>query len=435
TVEIPILRVDGTVRTVLWNSATLYASDGKTVVATIAQGQDITERKQAEEERRKLEQELFQAQKMETIGVFVGGIAHDFNNLLLAISGNAELIEMSMKGGACSAGELNDSAKAIISASERAKNLIRQLLSFARKGKYNPVDIDLNRIVRESVSLLEKAISSTVQYGIVLELNAKKLINADATQIHQILQNLVINSRDSMPKGGTITVLTEDVLLQKEIIGRYNKIPVGKYVRFSVKDEGTGISDGIIGRIFDPFFSTKEPGKGTGLGLSVVYGIVKNHGCHIYLETEKGKGTVFSIYFPAVNVKKSKPARKKKASTKGKGRILIVDDEDNIRDLMHSFLTGLGYEVKTASSVDEGFEIYRNGGIDLTVTDLIMKGKNGPELFRIIKELNPKAKICIMSGYSDDETIHDLMKKGALAFVPKPISLSEFSRIVSSAIQ
>ncbi|MBI5361129.1 MAG: response regulator [Planctomycetes bacterium] len=392
-------------------------------------------RMQQEKRRLELEQMLFQSQKMESMGILAGGIAHDFNNILLTISGFAELTQLSLTSGKYSQEEINKNIRTILSATEMAKNFISQLLGFARKGAYSIQNIDLNPVIKESVSLLEKGLASSVQYDFILTLDAVKHINADITQICQIIQNTVINARDSMPHGGKITLSTEDVMLENEQIGKFNTIPAGKYVKFSVADEGTGISDDIIQKIFDPFFTTKSKNKGTGMGLAVVYGILKNHNGCIDVKTAVGKGSTFTMYFPAVETAVQKADIKNIVPLSGTGRILFVDDEENIRTLMAIALTNMGYEVTTASTIPEAFELYKNNSFSLVITDLILKGENGADLFRMVRNFDKNARICIMSGYSDDKTVQDLLKSGAAGFITKPIAMVELSKIIKSVIE
>lgn len=414
-------------------SAFLLKKDGKPW-RLLSIVRDITDRKESEKEKQNLEMQLMQAQKMKAIGQLSAGIAHELNNALTPVLGNAELIEIEMEKNFYSS-KIAEYCNAILQSSLRAKDITQKLLGFTRQGKFNPKDIDINSVVSSATKLLAQGLSSTTKYEVKCNLPAEKFINAHATQVHQIINNLTLNARDSMPGGGTITVATEDVIIDDPIVGRFSTIPPGKYVKLSVKDEGTGISEEIMSKIFDPFFTTKQRDRGSGLGLAVVWGIVKNHGAFIDLKTEKCRGTVFKVYFPAVDRREETVrATKKPVISVGKGRILIVDDEEYIRKVAERFLNLQGYETLTASNGMEGFKAYREGDFDLVLADLIMSPVNGVQMYHKIKKIDPEAKIFIMSGFQDDEQIASLLEHGALGFISKPFDLYKLGEMINSAL-
>jgi len=395
---------------------------------------DITERKESERERQNLELQLMQAQKMQAMGQLAAGIAHEFNNALTPVMGNAELIEIEM-GKSFHVSKIGEYCNAIQQSALRARDIIQKIMGFTKQRKFKPGNIDLNIVVSDATKLLSQGFSSTTMFEVKCNLFARKNVNGDATQIHQVINNLALNARDSMPGGGAIVITTEDINLEDPIVGRFNTIPPGKYVRLSVSDEGTGIPGEIISKIFDPFFTKKHKDKGAGLGLAVVWGIVRNHNAYIDLKTEKDKGTVFKVYFPAVPRKKETIRITKKPVIKaGKGRILIVDDEEYIRKVAERYLNLQGYETKTASNGVEGIKAYNEGEFDLVIADLIMTPINGIQMFNEIRTLNPKARVIIMSGFQDDDQIGDLMKRGAMGFIPKPFDLQKLGEMINSAL-
>ncbi|MCD4786226.1 MAG: PAS domain S-box protein [Candidatus Eremiobacteraeota bacterium] len=415
--------------------ATLLNRDGKPW-RLLSMVRDITERKESKKEKQNLEMQLIQAQKMKAIGQLAAGIAHEFNNALTPVVGNAELIEMEIEmGKSFYSSKIGEYCDAILQGAFRAADIAQKLLGFARQGKFNQKDIDINSVVSGATKLLAQGFSSITAFEVKCNLLAKKYINADAAQVHQIINNLALNARDSMSEGGAIVITTEDVTIDNPIVGRFDTIPPGKYVRLSVRDEGKGISEEIMNKIFDPFFTINQKDRGAGLGLAVVWGIVRNHNAFIELKTKKDKGTVFKVYFSAVD-RKEEAVRiiKKPVVSAGKGRILIVDDEEYIRMVAERYLNLQGYETMTASNGMEGLEAYDQGNYDLVLADLIMAPINGIQMFHKIKNKNPDAKVLIMSGFQDDEQIGELLKQGALGFIPKPFDLHKLGEIINTAL-
>ena len=391
---------------------------------------DITDRKRAEEESRRLQAQLIQAQKMEAIGHLAGGIAHDFNNLLTGILGYANLL--SLKGGIDP--EVAKAAGIIQRSAERASQLTAQLLGFAEQGKNLNVAVELDRVIASVTGVLGRTQDPRIR--IVTSLRPEGgCVLGDPSQLDQVVLNLAINACDAMPGGGQLKITTEPVTLDEAFCREREWMSPGKYLLLSVSDTGVGISPENLERIFDPFFTTKAQGKGTGLGLSMVFGIVKNHGGCVEVQSEAGAGTVFRVYLP----KSPEGARKEKAAMdptlpRGRGRILLVDDQEPVREVAKDMLEALGYEVITAADGLEGISRYRDlwREIDLVILDMVMPNMPGGDCFRRMKEINPKARVVLSSGYSMDGAIQDVMNEGILAFIQKPYRLEELSRVVGT---
>ena len=393
---------------------------------------DITDRKRAEEESRRLQAQLIQAQKMEAIGHLAGGIAHDFNNLLTGILGYANLL--SLKEGV--EPEVAKAAGIIQRSAESASQLTAQLLGFAEQGKNLNVPVELGRVIGSVTCVLERTQDPRIR--IVTSLRPEGgCVQGDPPQLDQVVMNLAINACAAMPEGGQLKISTEPVTLDEAFCRERERMSPGKYLLLSVADTGVGISPENLERIFDPFFTTKAQGKGTGLGLSMVFGIVKNHGGCVDVRSEAGTGTVFRVYLP----ESSEGAPKEKAAMdpilpRGRGKILLVDDQEPVREVARDMLEALGYEVITAAEGLEGISRYRDlwRDIDLVILDMVMPNLSGGDCFRRMKEINPKARVVLSSGYSMDGAIQDVMNEGILAFIQKPYRLEELSRVVGMAV-
>jgi len=391
----------------------------------IGTGIDISERK-------KLEEQLRQSQKMEAMGLMAGGIAHDFNNLLTGILGYANLL--SIRGG--DEAEVAKAAGIIQRSAERASQLTAQLLGFAERGKNLNVPVDLGRVIASVTGVLGRTQDPRIR--IVTSLCPEGgCVLGDPSQLDQVVMNLAINACDAMPGVGQMKITTERVTLDEAFCRERGWMSPGKYHLLSVADTGVGISPENLERIFDPFFTTKAQGKGTGLGLSMVFGIVKNHGGCVDVRSEAGAGTVFRVYLP----ESPEGAPKGKAAMdptlpRGRGRILLVDDQEPVREVAKDMLEALGYEVVTAADGLEGVSRYRDlwREIDLTILDMIMPNMSGGDCFRRMKEINPKARVVLSSGYSMDGAIQDVMNEGILAFIQKPYRLEELSRVVGTTV-
>ena len=404
--------------------------DGKEYNCVYAR--DITDRKRAEEESRRLQAQLIQAQKMEAIGHLAGGIAHDFNNLLTGILGYANLLSLKEGGDP----EVAKAAGIIQRSAERASQLTAQLLGFAERGKNLNVPVELGRVIASVTGVLERTQDPRIR--IITSLRPEGgCVLGDPSQLDQVVMNLAINACYAMSGGGQLKITTEPVTLDEAFCREREWMSPGKYLLLSVSDTGVGISPENLERIFDPFFTTKPQGKGTGLGLSMVFGIVKNHGGCVDVRSEAGAGTVFLVYLP----ESSEGASKEKAAMdptlpRGRGRILLVDDQEPVREVAKDMLEALGYEVITAADGLEGVSRYRDlwREIDLVLLDMVMPNMSGGDCFRRMKEINPKARVVLSSGYSMDGAIQDVMNEGILAFIQKPYRLEELSRVVGTAV-
>lgn len=420
--ELQILNKDG-IPVVFEVNATPIIKD-REIIGFQGVSRDTTERRQAEAERIRLEDQLHQAQKMQAIGTLAGGIAHDFNNLLQVISGFTEMLVMTKKGGDPELSHLS----AIQKAADRASQLIRQLLIFSRKIESEHKPVDLNKEIVHSIELLKRVIPKMVEIKFSPESKLSK-INADSIQLEQVLLNLGGNAADAMPDGGALLIKTENAVLDDDSCQPYIEAEPGNYVILSVTDTGQGMDNETTEHIFEPFYTTKEIGKGTGLGLASVYGIVKSHGGFITCSSELGKGTTFSIYLPAID---ETPAQMKEdhiteTPKGGTETILIVDDEEPIRDIAYNAFKDLGYQVLTASTGEQALEIYskRSNTIDMIVLDIGMPGMGGYNCLREITRINPKAKVLIATGYSTDGLEEKTMEAGAAGYATKPYRLHE----------
>ncbi|MEE9914173.1 MAG: response regulator [Deltaproteobacteria bacterium] len=395
-------------------------------------GREISAVKQAEEERRNLEKQLFVAQKMEAIGALAGGIAHDFNNILSGIMGYAELALQQPDPDA-----RQRSIQQILNAAERAKNLVQQILAFSRPAGQDKKPMALQPVIREAMKLLRATIPKTIDMQ--LHVTAQPVvINADYTQIHQIIMNICTNAAHAMgEKGGVLDVSLAPEDLADERAGEFHLKP-GNYVRLSISDTGRGIDPAIIDRIFDPFFTTRESGEGTGLGLSVVYGIVKNHNGLVQVESEQGLGTTFHIYLPALSAPKAAAAESFEAEPvpRGHEHILFVDDEEDIADLMQTILTELGYLVTTCTDSREAIRIYQSDprSFDLVITDMTMPHLSGSDLARQIIRIRPGQPVILCTGYSSYMNAEKAANLGITAFLFKPVPRRELAVAIRKAL-
>ncbi|MDZ7363392.1 MAG: ATP-binding protein [candidate division KSB1 bacterium] len=387
----------------------------------------------ANEEMQKLQQQLFQAQKMETIGTLAGGIAHDFNNLLVGILGTASLMKTAIDRNSL----LHEHIQTIEQAALRASELTKQLLGFARAGKYEVHSVNLNDTIEELMKLisrtLDKDIAVTAQFADDLW-----LIEGDGNQLHQALLNICLNARDAMPNGGTLMLATENLEIETKTSSSHFNVAPGKYVHVVISDTGIGMDAATQARIFEPFFSTKERGKGTGLGLAMVYGIVRNHGGRIYVESAIGKGSSFHIYFPATQLAAviPRPSPQLEAPP-GRETILLIDDERVILDVASRILKQLGYGVLLAREGQEALRLFaeRRHEIALVILDMVMPRLSGREVFRRLKEIDPQVRVLLSSGYSADGDAQAILNEGVIGFVQKPYLVSDLARAVKRALK
>ena len=400
---------------------------GEEAVTMLGVATEITERKL-------LEEQLLQSQKMEAVGQLAGGLAHDFNNILTAIVGYSDLLAAELGDNA----QQREDIEEIRKAARRAAALTRQLLSFSRKQVLEPRIVDVNGVVLN----LDKMLRSLMSENIELETQLAEDLDAarvDPNQLEQVIMNLAINARDAMPDGGTVTIETANATLGEDYAAKHVSVIPGDYVMLAVTDTGCGMTEATKARIFEPFFTTKPAGRGTGLGLSTVYGIVKQSGGNIWLYSEPNKGTTFKIYLPAVDalpedIGKAAPVE---AERQGSGTVLVVEDDEQLRRLTHRALAAQGYEVLEADRGRSALDAARRheGPIDLLVTDLVMPDTNGPKLAETLRAARPGLRVLFMSGYPDGAIVHHGMLEAGVAYLAKPFTTEAITRKVREVLE
>jgi PAS domain S-box-containing protein len=415
TIKRPILLPDGTANQTLG-------------IAT-----DITIRKQAEEALRQSEEQLRQSQKMEAVGKLAGGVAHDFNNLLTVINGHAELSLRRLKQD----DPLYSKLETIKGAGERAASLTRQLLAFSRKQIMQPKVLDLNQVVVETNKMLQRLIGEDIDLLIGLAPDLGK-VKADPGQIEQVLMNLSVNARDAMPKGGKLTIETANVYVDEGYASRHVSVSPGWYVMLAVSDNGCGMDAETQVRIFEPFFTTKEVGKGTGLGLATVYGIVKQSEGNIWVYSEVGQGTTFKIYLPCFDRCAEEPVLNvdEPKALVGTETVLLVEDEEIVRDMTKEILEGSGYRVLEAKHGHEALIIaeQHHGPIHLMLSDVVMPQMSGRELAEQLSPVRREMKVLYMSGYTDDAIVHHGVLDEGTAFIEKPFTPNGLVRKIKEVL-
>jgi PAS domain S-box-containing protein len=378
-------------------------------------------------EHKKLEEQLRQAQKMQAVGQLAGGMAHDFNNLLMVMKGHTEILADRLGPNA----PLRENVEQLEKAADRAAALTRQLLAFSRMQVLQPRVIDLNRVVSELIQMLPRLIGENIELVFQPTKNLGP-VRADAGQIEQALLNLVVNARDAMPSGGRLTIETANVDLDESYGQRRVIVEPGPYIMLAVSDTGCGMDAETQSHIFEPFFTTKEPGKGTGLGLSMVYGIVKQSGGFIWVYSEPGHGATFKIYLPEVKERvEEKPVeRTSSGPITGSETILLVEDEESVRDLVRNFLRDNGYTVLEAADGEQAVEVARRhrGALHLLVTDVVMPKLSGRELATRLLPNHPEMKVLYISGYTNDAVVRHGVLEGDMAFLQKPFTLKDLAR-------
>ncbi len=416
---------------------TLYTSEGAfspvrdgsgRIVRLVAVERDVTQELE-------MEHALRQAVKMEAIGTLAGGIAHDFNNLLTSILGYGDLI----LSGAAAGSEVAQLAEVIVTSAGRASELTGQLLGFARRGKNRNVPLDVNETVRGVVKLLSRTLDKEIRLETSL-LASPATVTGDPTQLDQVLLNLALNARDALAGrgGGRIEFSTANFRMEEEYCARNPGAVPGETIALLIRDTGCGIPAAIISRIFEPFFTTKPPGQGSGMGLSMVYGIVKNHGGTVRVQSEENVGTTFSLYLPASQtVAPEANEAVPDAPVRGTGRILVVDDEAVVRETAGAMLRRLGYDVITAADGEEAVVYYRTFGrkVDLVLLDMVMPRMGGRACFRELKRINPEVRAILSTGYGLNEAAQQILDEGAVGFIKKPFRIAAFSQAVAEAMR
>jgi PAS domain S-box-containing protein len=402
----------------------MHDDEGR-VRAVLGVSRDITEQKT-------LEEHLRQAQKMEAVGQLAGGVAHDFNNQLVGILGFSELLLRRLHDK-----QLRDYARNIVAAAQRSADLTRQLLAFARKGRYQTASVDMHALIREVAALIKRSIDKRIEARQHLSAQSGWVLG-DPGQLHNALLNLALNARDAMPDGGVLSFETRVV---EPDTGPGPLHATGtdeeRQLEISVRDTGIGMSDQILERIFEPFFTTKDVGKGTGMGLASVYGTVRNHHGSIAVESELGRGSCFCIRLPLLAEPEGEQGQAEELGVRPtKAHVLVVDDEELVRVFVTELLQTAGHRVTLCRDANEALQYFRahHEDVDLVILDMIMPGMGGLDLYRAISELDPHVRVLLASGYSLEKKAQALLDEGVLGFVQKPFSAEELEHAVASAL-
>ena len=385
-------------------------------------------------ELKSLEAQFVQSQKMQAIGQLAGGVAHDFNNLLTAITGHCDLLLLRHK----KTDQDYDDLLQINQNANRAAALVSQLLAFSRKQTLRPQNLEIRETLSDLTHLLDRLVGEKVQLRLEYD-PVKRAVRADKRQLEQVVMNLVVNARDSMPEGGEILISTAGTEICEPMLRDRVAVPKGAYVSISIQDKGCGIASDKLQKIFEPFYTTKRTGEGTGLGLSTVYGIVKQTGCYIFVDSSVGQGTIFTLLLPASDLPSQKAASppsdiKLVANRPEGGAVLLVEDEATVRTFAARALRLCGYSVLVAESGERALEIAQNPTVkfDLFVTDVVMPGRGGPSWVREALQTRPHIRIIFMSGYAEDKLTADQSSVPNLIFLAKPFSLTQLAFAVES---
>ena len=404
-------------------------------VSTYGIFRNVTESKQAAQEKERLQQQLLQSQKMEAIGNLAGGVAHDFNNILTVIKGNTELGLMNLD----KENPLFPDMMQVKEAADRAANLTRQLLLYGRRQPMDFTHLDMNETIRNLLKMLKRLIGEDIEIQTDLD-EPVWPVKADAGNIEQVIMNISVNARDAMPDGGTLTYSTKNTKVDDAYVGMYTYARTGRFVCLSVEDTGTGMDKETREHIFEPFFTTKGVSEGTGLGMSVVYGIIKEHEGWVNLYSEPGKGTTFKVYLPASFTReKPKPITKDiEKHARGKGeKILLVEDEETVLVTTRKILEEMGYDITVAATAKEAAEIFdrEKGSFDLLFTDTILPDVNGIELIDQLTEKKPDLKVLLSSGYAGEKVQRDIIQERKYPFVQKPYDMTELLALINQILK
>jgi two-component system cell cycle sensor histidine kinase/response regulator CckA len=415
-----------------WFDATMLPQ-GRDRVVWISR--DATPRRRTEEKLRESEEQLRQAQKMEAVGQLAGGVAHDFNNLLMAIMSNAELAAIETPASSDVSSYLDE----IKNASRRARSLTQQLLAFSRKQMLQPVVLDLNDVVRESQLMIRRLTGANIAMDVTLEPTLGR-VRADPGQLSQVLINLAVNARDAMSSGGRLTIETVNRVVSEDDAVRKPGLRAGSYAAIVVKDTGTGMPPEVEAKVFEPFFTTKPLGQGTGLGLSTAYGIVKQSGGYIDVETKLTVGTVFTVYLPAVSPTEAPTpasAPVEKAPPKKTTTILLVEDESAVRDAAKRMLVRSGFAVLEATNGSEAVAVWDTSAeaIDVVLTDVVMPTMGGADMVKELRKRRPGVRVIFMSGYTQGTLNASEMDQEATRFLPKPFTANQLVDTVKELLQ
>ena len=390
---------------------------------------DITDLRRAEEERQELEDQLHHAQRLEAIGTLAGGIAHDFNNILMGVQGNISLMLMRTPTGNPQLQKLRNIERYV----KDGASLTRQLLDFARSKQRQTKVADVNDIIRKTAEMFGRT-----KREITIDLSGLKTtwpVQVNPGQIEQVLMNLLVNAWQAMPDGGSLSIESEDCHLDMKSVHPFGLNP-GRYTRVKVRDTGIGMTEAVLPRIFNPFFTTKERGRGTGLGLSSAYGIIKNHRGFIKAASREGKGSVFTIFLPASSSSVPSQTETLLEPLRGAGTIMVVDDERFIIDIAGEWLRELGYQVIEASSGQEALALYESyqEKIDLVILDLVMPGMDGGETFSRLRAIDPLIKVLLISGYGLNDKVKEIRGQGCRGFIQKPFTIIQLSEKIKAIL-
>jgi len=393
---------------------------------------DLSELKEAETLQRQLMEQLSQSQKLESVGRLAGGIAHDFNNLLTPILGYAELMQANFPADGQDFARMN----LIMQAADKARKLTQQLLGFSRKQILEMKTVDLNEVITHFYEILRRTIRENIEINLHLTGYAYG-VRADRNQIEQVLLNLAINAQDAIADKGLIAIETAPMTLDEEYARQHSEVVPGRYLMLALSDNGCGMDQETCSRIFEPFFTTKEMGKGTGLGLSTIFGVVKQHGGHIFVYSEVGKGTVFKLYFP---VSDEKPWSEVAATAEAlqtithDSAILLVEDDEMVRNLVFNVLDSRGYKAHVAENSAHALQLGRSEHIDMLLTDVVMKEMNGPELYQKLLQGNPGLKVLYMSGYTNNVIEHHGLLNKGINFIQKPFAANDLTAKIEQVL-
>ncbi len=401
-------------------------------MAYLASLREITQQKRAEEERKSLEQQLFHAQKLQSLSTLAGGVAHDFNNLLTGIICLTELALRRLEPGS----EVYDLIAKIPEQGRRAAHLIGSLMAFGRRTPTERKPLALVPLFKETVKIIRHALPEDIEVRVTWS-DDLGLVGANPTQIQQIIMNLVTNARDAMPDGGELFLEVSRAVLDEEYCRHFATATPGEYVCVTVRDTGMGIPPEVQQRIFEPFYTTKEAGEGTGLGLAMVYGIVQDHSGHIHVYSEVGQGSVFKVYLPTLDGEVSHEPDMAREGVAGSGEtVLVVEDDLVVLGISEAMLHSLGYNVVTATNGKEALYVHRTRGdeIALVLSDLTMPEMSGDKLFEELTKVDPDVSMLIMSGYAVEDRVAALQGKGLKGFVQKPLDLQRLGQAVRKGL-
>jgi len=423
-----VLHIPGRDITISKNADIIKDSRGRTI-AGIESFVDITGRKQAEEEKRRLEAQLLQAQKMEAIATLAGGIAHEFNNALVGVSGNIELLQMDLPDDK----NIDKYIEIMKNSTSRMTDLTRRLLAYARGGKYQPRTISLNDFVKNTVPLIQHSIGPAIRVEMDLPSGISN-IEADLPQMQMMLSAVLSNASEALEGEGLIRISTRDEKIDEEFAKTIPDLKPGLYVCLTIEDKGKGMDEETRSKVFDPFFTTKFQGR--GLGMAAAYGIIKNHGGWISLDSELGKGTVVRICLPAVEFNVERAKETKAETSSGAGIILVVEDEEVVIDVMCTMLERLGYRILLAKTGSHAVDIARtfDGDIDLAILDIVLPDMGGKDVYPLIMKARPNLKVIVCSGYSIEGPAQEILDAGAQDFIVKPFDAEKVKETVKKVL-